>query len=323
MFVELLWRTKSSLVTENEYILDSEVYTGGINNQDEFRGRNSQQEEMADVTTLLAKKDLFSTGGSSCSTATCLSSISAPMLSSFHTRSSSETREEFNLYSRPKAKTEGNSVVTFQSRISSQMPESTRVSASAPEASVITHEVNPSQSQNLMKKEIGNYEAVHLDDKCFKGQQALGSDLQSQVLASKSLTSNTVVDTSKPSKPEKDARKKNHNPDVFFKVNGKRYQKLGKIGSGGSSEVHKVISSDCTIYALKKINLKGRDYSTAYGFCQEIEYLKKLKGKSHIIELIDYEVYMIYYLAYSFSNMHSCPVVVFNIYFIYRSNDIS
>nr|CAD1832717.1 unnamed protein product [Ananas comosus var. bracteatus] len=67
-------------------------------------------------------------------------------------------------------------------------------------------------------------------------------------------------------------------------------QKLGKIGSGGSSEVHKVISSDCMIYALKKIKLKGRDYPTAYGFCQEIEYLNKLKGKSNIIQLIDYEV---------------------------------
>ncbi|KAI4389141.1 hypothetical protein MLD38_001397 [Melastoma candidum] len=85
-------------------------------------------------------------------------------------------------------------------------------------------------------------------------------------------------------------RKRNYDPDHFFKVNGKLYQKLGKIGSGGSSEVHKVISSDCTIYALKKIKLKGRDYATAYGFCQEIEYLNKLKGNNNIIELIDYEV---------------------------------
>uniref|UniRef100_A0A9I9CFZ6 Protein kinase domain-containing protein n=1 Tax=Cucumis melo TaxID=3656 RepID=A0A9I9CFZ6_CUCME len=73
-------------------------------------------------------------------------------------------------------------------------------------------------------------------------------------------------------------------------VNGKLYQRLGKIGSGGSSEVHKVISSDCTIYALKKIKLKGRDYATAYGFCQEIVYLNKLKGKNNIIQLVDYEV---------------------------------
>nr|AMY62112.1 monopolar spindle 1 [Araucaria angustifolia] len=86
------------------------------------------------------------------------------------------------------------------------------------------------------------------------------------------------------------SRKKYYDPDAFFRVNNKIYQKLGKIGSGGSSEVHKVISSDCTIYALKKIKLKGRDYSTAYGFCQEIDYLTRLRGKNYIIQLIDYEV---------------------------------
>lgn len=95
---------------------------------------------------------------------------------------------------------------------------------------------------------------------------------------------------SRASKGEKERHKRNYDPNVFFKVNGKLYQKLGKIGSGGSSEVHKVISAECSIYALKKIKLKGRDYSTAYGFCQEIEYLNKLKGKSNIIQLIDYEV---------------------------------
>ncbi|TVU45476.1 hypothetical protein EJB05_04965 [Eragrostis curvula] len=95
---------------------------------------------------------------------------------------------------------------------------------------------------------------------------------------------------SKANKGEKERHKKSYDPNVFFKVNGKLYQKLGKIGSGGSSEVHKVISAECVIYALKKIKLRGRDYPTAYGFCQEIEYLNKLKGKSNIIQLIDYEV---------------------------------
>ncbi|KAF6176809.1 hypothetical protein GIB67_037358 [Kingdonia uniflora] len=74
------------------------------------------------------------------------------------------------------------------------------------------------------------------------------------------------------------------------KSNKPEKSKLGKIGSGGSSEVFKVITADCTIFALKKIKLKGRDFSTAFGFCQEIEYLNKLKGKNNIIQLIDYEV---------------------------------
>ncbi|XP_078155388.1 putative protein kinase 1 isoform X2 [Carex rostrata] len=89
---------------------------------------------------------------------------------------------------------------------------------------------------------------------------------------------------------EKASKKKGYDPGVFSKVNGKLYQKLGKIGSGGSSEVYKVISLDCTIYAMKKIKLKGRDYPTALGFYQEIEYLNRLKGKSNIIQLIDYEI---------------------------------
>ncbi|ONK75199.1 uncharacterized protein A4U43_C03F14390 [Asparagus officinalis] len=116
------------------------------------------------------------------------------------------------------------------------------------------------------------------------------SHLKSQVLSANNPSANVDVEPSQSSKVEKAPRKKKYDPDVFFKVNGKLYQKLGKIGSGGSSEVHKVITSDCTIYALKKIKLKGRDYPTAYGFCQEIEYLNKLKGKGNIIQLIDHEV---------------------------------
>ncbi|XP_072971318.1 serine/threonine-protein kinase MPS1 isoform X1 [Typha angustifolia] len=107
-----------------------------------------------------------------------------------------------------------------------------------------------------------------------------------------STNNNSSLDQGLPqsNRADKAPRKKKYDPDVFFKVNGKLYQKLGKIGSGGSSEVHKVISSECMIYALKKIKLKGRDYPTAYGFCQEIEYLNKLKGKGNIIQLVDYEV---------------------------------
>lgn len=123
--------------------------------------------------------------------------------------------------------------------------------------------------------------------------------------------SEAKLEDSKPKKPERVAsgkaestsRKKGYDPDLFFKVNGKLYQRLGKIGSGGSSEVHKVISSDCKIYALKKIKLKGRDYATAYGFCQEMKYLNTLRGKSNIIQLIDYEVHA---LEDASLNPHTC-----------------
>ncbi|KAK6115551.1 hypothetical protein DH2020_007820 [Rehmannia glutinosa] len=121
---------------------------------------------------------------------------------------------------------------------------------------------------------------------------------KSQPPSSKISMSDARMENSKSEKLERGAsgkgesvsRKKGYDPDLFFKVNGKLYQRLGKIGSGGSSEVHKVISSDCKIYALKKIKLKGRDYATAYGFCQEMKYLNTLRGKSNIIQLVDYEV---------------------------------
>ena len=145
---------------------------------------------------------------------------------------------------------------------------------------------------------MGHKKDAHFDEKKAneKGISGDGSDLQPQDPPRKNLNVNT--EPSQSSKPEKTSsgrgmsatRKKNYDPDVFFKVNGKLYQKLGKIGSGGSSEVHKVIASDCTIYALKSIKLTGRDYTTADGFCQEIKYLNKLKGERNIIQLIDYEV---------------------------------
>ncbi|KAH7447495.1 hypothetical protein KP509_01G109000 [Ceratopteris richardii] len=84
-------------------------------------------------------------------------------------------------------------------------------------------------------------------------------------------------------------RKQGEN-EHFVWVNRRRYQKLKKIGRGGSSEVYKVIDRDGDIYALKRIKLKGRDYATAYGFYQEIELLTKLQGKNYIIRLIDHEV---------------------------------
>ena len=153
------------------------------------------------------------------------------------------------------------------------------------------------QFSMLKETNISKVSSCH-DGKSNKGKESADvTNVQSQAPVTKTSSSDVNMESSKLEKREKAAsskgasRKRTYDPDLFFKVNGKLYQRLGKIGSGGSSEVHKVISSDCTIYALKKIKLKGRDYATAYGFCQEIEYLNRLKGKNNIIQLIDYEVF--------------------------------
>ncbi|RWW46590.1 hypothetical protein BHE74_00047471, partial [Ensete ventricosum] len=170
----------------------------------------------------------------------------------------------------------------------------TEVSSSAKEMSSSINDHVPMEELRAVKngcdwdtdREHNRHLAESVKEKGLCGD---ANYLPSQAPLTNNPSSNIEVCPSQSSKVEKYRHKKKYDPNVFFKVNGKLYQKLGKIGSGGSSEVHKVISSDCTIYALKKIRLKGRDYPTAYGFCQEIEYLNRLKGKSNIIQLVDYE----------------------------------
>ncbi|XP_073352214.1 serine/threonine-protein kinase MPS1 isoform X5 [Aegilops tauschii subsp. strangulata] len=169
-----------------------------------------------------------------------------------------------------------------------QMPECTVESSAA-----IPGSVPPKQQEAAMPSSVGdwnpkNHQVPNTTDKAAPGNGGLPSQGQG-LSANEQSTSAKDGGTSQANRDQKERRKKGYDPEHFFKVNGKLYQKLGKIGSGGSSEVHKVISMERAIYALKKIKLKGRDYPTAYGFCQEIGYLNKLKGKSNIIQLIDYE----------------------------------
>ncbi|KAK9080234.1 hypothetical protein SSX86_001910 [Deinandra increscens subsp. villosa] len=213
--------------------------------------------------------------GSTCATTTLVNSANAPMLNST-TRNSQPS--QIDMGDPPKY---NNNVLADQNLASKcELPGD--------------HQVNVAGSSSMLK------DPPLILDKSTKEDILAGynTDLKSQPPIANDQISEEKPVTSKSTKTEKPAskkdgaapRKRNYDPDLFFKVNGKLYQRLGKIGSGGSSEVHKVISQDCTIYALKKIKLKGRDYATAYGFCQEIEYLNKLKGKDHIIQLIDYEV---------------------------------
>nr|GEV48428.1 probable serine/threonine-protein kinase MPS1 isoform X1 [Tanacetum cinerariifolium] len=229
-----------------------------------------------------------STVGSSCATTTLVNPEYAPLLSST-THCSCPQHESFQAgeYSEVHHQDQP---IDKEAKYDNQIL-SDRVGSLFPTADVLFHvEKRHEISKDQLGKE-GGFCGMTKDPPLL----ADVTDIQSQAPMTDGQFSNVKTGPSKSVKKEKaDAsksnRKRNYDPDLFFKVNGKLYQRLGKIGSGGSSEVHKVISQDCTIYALKKIKLKGRDYGTAFGFCQEIEYLNKLKGKDHIIQLIDYEV---------------------------------
>ncbi|KAK4359049.1 hypothetical protein RND71_021278 [Anisodus tanguticus] len=239
--------------------------------------------------------------GSSCTATTLINSTSAPMLNSttycpqsHPARNSMESLGERKLKSEhpmqssyPFSKNE-NRLAADQTAIA--VPSSTTETDSEVKRPNVAE--GPKNS-TLIKGDMPK-DTSPLEDNSAK---ECVTDIHSGAPLSKISSSNMKLEPSKSEKQEKSvgskavssSRKKGYDPDTFFKVNGKLYQRLGKIGSGGSSEVHKVIASDCSIYALKKIKLKGRDYATAYGFCQEIEYLKRLKGKNNIIQLIDYE----------------------------------
>ncbi|KAJ6337455.1 hypothetical protein OIU76_007183 [Salix suchowensis] len=254
--------------------------------------------------------------GPSCATTTSVNSTSAPMLNSttycsrLRTESGSQSAVEPLRDSNANSQqlTPGNLEQLSHPLLkdTSAMLIDPRTTATQPSTSAIHSQF---KELDLPKEQKGSVPEAHdiannpylVVDKPTKerGPADDGTDVQPQRPMSRNSSLNVKLEPSKPENKEKVAssskgtsapRKRSYDPDLFFKVNGKLYQRLGKIGSGGSSEVHKVISSDCTIYALKKIKLKGRDYGTAYGFCQEILYLNKLKGKNNIIQLIDYEV---------------------------------
>ncbi|GER37766.1 kinase family protein [Striga asiatica] len=233
--------------------------------------------------------------GSSCATSTLINATSAPMVSSTTYCSQHQMGGvQLDVAAQPsKSITKdkaGGVLSTDQSSLASQLP----ISSNAP----IPMDINSNKSSGQSNEPRGRA-AMDYDiggDSLHKENNS--TDVKSQPLSSNMPPTDVKSENFKSEKQERGgggkaastSRRKGHDPDLFFKVNGKLYQRLGKIGSGGSSEVHKVISSDCKIYALKRIKLKGRDYATAYGFCQEIQYLNKLKGKNNIIQLVDYEV---------------------------------
>ncbi|KAH7861924.1 hypothetical protein Vadar_032694 [Vaccinium darrowii] len=234
--------------------------------------------------------------GSSCATTTVVNSASAPIINSMTYCPDPSENMVSNMPVAPMGDCNVNPKQMSQENVAQPSCNSCKRATFASQLKVEEYDMAKELQGRGPKEREFRKDCAPLDDNPNNGKELESgvTDLQSQP-SSKNPPSDMKAEPPKSETQEKVAsgkaapRKRNYDSDLFIKVNGKLYQRLGKIGSGGSSEVHKVISSDCTIYALKKIKLKGRDYATAFGFCQEMEYLNKLKGKSNIIQLIDYE----------------------------------
>jgi serine/threonine-protein kinase TTK/MPS1 len=66
--------------------------------------------------------------------------------------------------------------------------------------------------------------------------------------------------------------------------------RLEQIGRGGSSKVYKVLGPDFQVYALKRVRPTQMNSKTQAIFQNEIDLMKKLRGRPNIIELIDSEI---------------------------------
>ncbi|OCF44902.1 TTK protein kinase [Kwoniella heveanensis CBS 569] len=79
-----------------------------------------------------------------------------------------------------------------------------------------------------------------------------------------------------------------------FIVNNVPYERLQRLGKGGSSTVYSVLYSappkKRVIYALKLVQLERADPETYQSYTNEIELLKRLRGHDRVIQLIDHQI---------------------------------
>ncbi|KPI36248.1 Serine/threonine-protein kinase MPS1 [Cyphellophora attinorum] len=73
-------------------------------------------------------------------------------------------------------------------------------------------------------------------------------------------------------------------------VNNRQYRRLDCIGRGGSSRVHRIMSDNFKMFALKRVNLEEADAAAIAGYKGEIDLLQKLAHVDRVVRLYDYEV---------------------------------
>ena len=77
---------------------------------------------------------------------------------------------------------------------------------------------------------------------------------------------------------------------AVYRVNGKVYTQLVRLGKGGSSDVYSVMAENSKLFALKVVKLEGADESAIMGYKGEINLLRKLKNEDRVVQLFDYMV---------------------------------
>jgi serine/threonine-protein kinase TTK/MPS1 len=73
-------------------------------------------------------------------------------------------------------------------------------------------------------------------------------------------------------------------------VNDRRYIRLRQIGSGGGSQIFKVIDNDGNFFAIKSVKFKAGESELRDNYQNEIELLRDLEQSERIVDLIDSEV---------------------------------
>lgn len=99
-----------------------------------------------------------------------------------------------------------------------------------------------------------------------------------------------VQPTDTPVKISNDVKNFSSLSDDVIEVNGKVYNILSLLGSGGSCKVYSVYDTQNKVrVAIKRVNLKETDPLIRKGYEQEIEYLRKLQDSNRVIKMYDFE----------------------------------
>lgn len=138
------------------------------------------------------------------------------------------------------------------------------------------------------------------DDEDDKSQDHLERVVEKSSLSENLIDKENVpIETPKRNPRNADAVSSHETPPILpgalaalnekFSINGREYFKLELIGKGGSGLVFKVMNREFKIYALKKIRVDDSEMQKAESIRNEISLLQRLRGKSHIIHMFDWE----------------------------------